>query len=57
VVVHVNSAGPVVYLELERVDDGSRFRAQLTKEESRQLSPLEPGARVFVELQNVRVFS
>ena len=30
VVVHVNSAGPVVYVELERLDDGSRFRAQLT---------------------------
>jgi sulfate transport system ATP-binding protein len=57
VVVHVNSAGPVVYLELERVDDRSRFRAQLTRDESRQLAPLEPGARVFVELQNVRVFS
>ena len=57
VVVHVNSAGPVVYVELERLDDGSRFRAQLTREETRQLSPLEPGAQVFVELRNVRVFS
>jgi sulfate transport system ATP-binding protein len=52
---HVNSAGPVIRLELERTDDGSRFAAELTREEIRDLS-LVPGARVFVELKNVRVF-
>jgi len=55
VIVHVNSAGPLVHLELERVDDGSRFAAQLTKDESRELT-LERGVQVFVELRNVRVF-
>jgi sulfate transport system ATP-binding protein len=54
-VLHVNSAGPIVHLELERADDRSRFRAQLTKEESRAL-PLAPGAQLFVELRNARVF-
>jgi len=53
---HVNAAGPLVHLELERTDDGSRFIVALTKEESREL-PLEPDAQVFVELKNVRVFA
>jgi sulfate transport system ATP-binding protein len=56
VIIHVNSAGPLVHLELERPDDGSRFLAQLTKEESLEITPLHPGAKVFVELRNVRVF-
>lgn len=55
VIKHVNSAGPLVHLELERVDDGSLIAADLTKEESSSLT-LEPGTRVFVELTNVRVF-
>ncbi|HEY9172837.1 MAG TPA: sulfate ABC transporter ATP-binding protein [Verrucomicrobiae bacterium] len=53
---HVNSAGPVVRLELERADDGSRFAAELTREESRGLE-LTPGAQVYVELKKVRVFA
>lgn len=56
IVKHVNSAGPLVHVELERTDDGSRFVVELTKEESRQL-PLELSAQVFVELRNVRVFA
>lgn len=56
IVKHVNSAGPLVHLELERIDDGSRFVAELTKEESREL-PSQPNAEVFVELRNVRVFA
>ncbi|ESZ11240.1 TOBE-like domain-containing protein [Mesorhizobium sp. M0923] len=51
----VNSAGPLVQLELTRNDDGSPLTAQLSKEESTQLS-LEPGVQVYVELKNVRVF-
>ena len=52
---HVNSAGPLVRVELERTDDGSRFAVELTREESRGLQ-LQAGAEVFVELKNLRVF-
>ena len=52
----VNSAGPLVRLELEREDEGGRFAVELTREESRAIH-LAPGTRVFVELKNVRVFS
>jgi sulfate transport system ATP-binding protein len=52
---HVNAAGPLVRVELERIAEGSRFAVELTKEQSRQL-PLQPGRQVFVELQNLRVF-
>jgi sulfate/thiosulfate transport system ATP-binding protein len=55
VVVRANATGPLIQLELERSDDGSRFLAQITRDESRQI-PLEAGAKVFVGLQNVRVF-
>src|SRR2546423_3031105 len=55
-VKHVNSAGPLVHLELERADDGSRVVVELTKEESRQIS-LQPGVQVFIELKHVRVFA
>jgi sulfate transport system ATP-binding protein len=55
IVKHVNAAGPVVHVELERVDDGGRIAVDLSKEESRDL-PLEPSAKVFVELKNLRVF-
>lgn len=53
---YVNSAGPLVHLELERTDDGSRFSVDLTREQSRSIH-LEPGTQVFVELKNLRVFS
>jgi hypothetical protein len=53
---HVNSAGPLVRLELERTDDGTRLTVDLTKEESSQIS-LQPGGQIFVELKNVRVFT
>jgi sulfate/thiosulfate transport system ATP-binding protein len=52
----VTSAGPVVRLELEREDDRGRFAVELTREESHAIH-LQPGARVFVELKNLRVFS
>ncbi len=56
IVKHVNAAGPVVHVELERADDGGRFAVELSKEESRELS-LQPSTKVFVELRNVRVFA
>ena len=55
IIRHVNSAGPLVHLELERADDGSRFAVELSREQSRALL-LQPGLQVYVELQNVRVF-
>jgi len=56
IIRHVNTAGPLVHLELERADEGGRFAVELTREESAQIS-LQTGARVFVELRNVRVFA
>lgn len=53
---HVNSAGPLVRLELERADDGSRFAVELTREQSREIQ-LETGRQVFVRLNNLRVFA
>ena len=52
---HVNSAGPVVRVELERADDGSPFAVELTREESKGVN-LQSGARVYVELRNLRLF-
>jgi sulfate transport system ATP-binding protein len=53
---HVNSAGPLVHVELERTDDGSHFAVELTREQSRAVQ-LQAGTQVFVELRNLRVFS
>jgi len=55
-ITRVNSAGPLVHLDLERRDENGQFTAQLTKEESAGL-PLQPGASVYVELKNLRVFA
>jgi sulfate/thiosulfate transport system ATP-binding protein len=52
----VNSAGPLVRVELDRMDDGSRFAVELTREQSHELT-LKPGTQVFVELKNLRVFT
>jgi sulfate transport system ATP-binding protein len=54
--VRCNAAGPVANLELERLDNGGQFTAQLGKEEFQQLQ-LKAGENVFVELKNVKVFS
>ena len=56
IIRHVNSAGPLVRLELARVDDQSQFAVELTHEQGRQLN-LQPDTRVYVELQNLRVFT
>ena len=55
-ILRCNAAGPVANLELERLDGGGLFAAQLSKEEFQQLQP-KAGEQVFVELKNVKVFS
>jgi sulfate transport system ATP-binding protein len=54
--IRCHAAGPVAQLELERLDDRTTFSVQLSKEQLHQLQPL-PGERLFVALQNIRVFS
>jgi len=53
---HVNTAGALVRCELERIDDGTRLAAEICQEHGVPAS-LRPGAQVFVELTNVRVFA
>jgi len=53
-ITHVNAAGSVVRVELERTDDKSRIAAELCKDNG--VPPLQPGATAYVELRNVRVF-
>ena len=55
-VIRSNAAGPVANLELERVNGGSQFTAQLSKEEFQRLLP-KAGEQVFVELKNVKIFA
>ncbi|HUA36786.1 MAG TPA: sulfate ABC transporter ATP-binding protein [Candidatus Sulfopaludibacter sp.] len=55
-ILRCNAAGPLANLELERLDGGGNFAAQLSKEEFQQLQP-KAGERVFVELKNVKIFS
>lgn len=55
IIKHINSAGPMVHLDLARLDDATRFNVELTKEESTALS-LVQGTKVYVRLKNVRIF-
>lgn len=55
-IMHVNAAGPIIRLELVRLDDGGAFSVELTREQSQGLT-LQAGAEVHVELRNVRVFT
>jgi len=55
IVLRCNAAGPVANLELERINDGGQFNAQMSKEEFQQLQP-KAGEQVYVELKNVKVF-
>jgi len=55
-VLRLNAAGPVVQVELARLDGEGEFIVQLSKDYSRQLN-LQNGENVYVELQHVRVFS
>jgi sulfate transport system ATP-binding protein len=54
-VVRHHAAGPVANLELARLDDGSTFGVQLSKDQFRELQP-QAGEILFVELRHVRVF-
>ena len=53
-VVRFNVVGAIVRLELER-ESGESFTAQLSKDQFQELNP-QPGSRVYVELQNVKIF-
>lgn len=53
--IRCHAAGPVALLELVRLDDGTTFSVQLSKQQFRQLQP-QPGEALFVELHNVRFF-
>jgi sulfate transport system ATP-binding protein len=55
-IVRCNAAGPVANLELERLNGGGQFAAQLSKEEFQQLQP-KAGEQVYVELKKVKIFS
>ncbi len=52
---HINLAGPVVRIDLERADTGSRFEVELNREQWQGIDR-RVGDRVFVDLQRVRVF-
>jgi sulfate transport system ATP-binding protein len=54
-VKHCHAVGPLVNLELERLDGGGTLTVQLSREEFRRLQP-RPNEELFVELQNVKVF-
>ena len=54
-VTRCHTAGPVVQVELERLDDQSRFGVQLSRDEFSALA-LSAGETVHVELQQLRVF-
>jgi sulfate transport system ATP-binding protein len=56
VVRHLHAIGPVVRLALERVDDSSPFEVEMNRDQSRTLD-LEPGSRVYVDIQKIRVFA
>jgi sulfate transport system ATP-binding protein len=51
----VQKSGPVVRLELMRLDTGAVVEAELTKEDYVRLSPAR-GERLFVSPKNVRIF-
>jgi sulfate transport system ATP-binding protein len=53
---YIGSAGPVVRLELARLDDGSLLDAEITREQYRALD-LKIGDQVDVTPRNLRVFA
>ena len=56
VIRHVRAFGPVVRLELDRVDDGSGIEAHIPRSEYEKMD-LAKGQRVFVSPTSVRVFA
>jgi sulfate/thiosulfate transport system ATP-binding protein len=55
IVRRVNLAGPIVYLELKRVDNGTLFEVEIPSDHSRQLEPAA-GDRVYLNLKKYHVF-
>ena len=53
---HIRAFGPVVRLELDRVDDGSGIEAHIPRAQFDQLG-VTKGQRVFVSPTSVRVFA
>jgi sulfate/thiosulfate transport system ATP-binding protein len=56
IVRHIRAFGPVVRLELDRVDDGSSIEAHLPRAQYERLA-VAKGQRVFVSPTSVRVFA
>lgn len=54
-VIRFHLIGPLAQLELQRAENGETLMAELSKERFHELNP-HPGERVYVELQNVKVF-
>jgi sulfate transport system ATP-binding protein len=52
---HINSAGPVVRVQLEVIGTDQNVEAELTRERYRELA-LADGEQVYVTLRNARVF-
>lgn len=55
VVSHIHAVGPIVFIELHRVDTGEIVEAELTKEQFEQLN-LQLDEKVFVKPKDVKVF-
>jgi len=52
---NINHAGPVVYLELQRADDGSIFQVEVSSDYHRTLA-LRPGSSLHLSLKKYSVF-
>ncbi|HEY6838812.1 MAG TPA: sulfate ABC transporter ATP-binding protein [Geobacteraceae bacterium] len=55
VIRHIQGAGAVARLEVERLDTGEAIDAELTRERHRELA-LRQGEKVFIRPRNIRVF-
>ncbi len=55
VVRRINLAGPIVYLELKRTDDGTILEVEVPSDHSRQLEPSQ-GDRVYLNLKKYQIF-
>jgi sulfate/thiosulfate transport system ATP-binding protein len=55
-VLHINAAGSVVRVQLERGDTKETVEAELTRERFGELA-LAPGQQAFITLRNARVFA
>ncbi|HWI41339.1 MAG TPA: TOBE-like domain-containing protein, partial [Verrucomicrobiae bacterium] len=56
VIRHIQGAGAVARLELERLDSRELVDAELTRERYRELA-LATGEKVFIRPRNLRVFA